>query len=133
MALSSATSTLPDALEELISRTIGCCLTVHRALGPGLSEGAYNHAICLELEAGGLSFEVEKTVSIKYRDVVVAHQRIDIVVDGRLILEIKSVERLHPVHVAQAVSYLRALGLRAALLVNFNVSLLKEGIRRVVL
>jgi GxxExxY protein len=133
MTLSQTTSTLPQELEELITRTIGCCIAVHRTLGPGLGEGAYNNACCLELEAAGVPFEVEKTVSIKYRDAVVAHHRIDLIVDRRLILEIKAVERLHPVHVAQAVSYLRSLDLRAALLVNFNVPLLKEGIRRVVL
>ena len=126
-------STLPDDLENLIHETIGCCIDVHSKLGPGLLEGVYPRALAMELDARGISHEVEKCVPVRYRDQVIYNQRIDVLVDQKLILEIKSVERLSPVHVAQVLSYLRATTLRAALLINFNVPVLKQGIRRVVL
>ena len=113
--------------------TIGSCIAVHRELGPGMSEVVYSRATCIELDARGIPFEAEKAVSIRYRDKLLCQQRIDLFVDNRLVLEIKSVERIHPVHVAQVVSYLRITGARAGLVVNFNVPVLKQGIRRVVL
>ena len=133
MSLTRVSSNLSEELESLIRRTIGCCLTVHRALGPGMSEGVYSRACRMELEACRMSCEAEKAVTIRYRGSLICTQRIDLLVEGQLIVEVKSVERMHPVHVAQAVSYLRAAGLRAALIVNFNVAILKQGIRRVVL
>jgi GxxExxY protein len=123
---------LDDALEHLIHTTIGCCISVHRALGPGLLESIYRKAICLELGACGLSFETEKMIPVTYREVLLCRQRLDLVVDQKLVLEIKSVERLAPVHHAQVRSYLRASGMRVGLLINFNVPLLPDGIRRIV-
>ena len=133
MTLSRANSSLPAELEDLMETTIGCCLSVHKELGPGLNEGVYTRACCLEFSACGLAFEREKAIVIRYRDQLLCHQRIDFLVEQQLILEIKSVERLHPLHTAQTVGYLRVAGLRAGLLVNFNVGLLRDGIRRVVL
>jgi len=126
-------SNLPPELESLMRDTIGCCIAVHRELGPGMNEGVYSRAVCIELEARGIPFEAEKPVSIRYRGQLVCQQRIDLLVDGRLVLEIKSVEQIHPVHVAQVVSYLRIIGARVGLVVNFNVPVLKQGLRRVVL
>jgi GxxExxY protein len=126
-------STLPQALEGLVGRVIGCCLTVHRELGPGLSESVYQRACRIELEASELSVDIEKPVPIRYHGHLICTQRIDVLVERQVIVEVKSVERIHAVHVAQAVSYLRATGLRIALVVNFNVPFLKEGIRRVIL
>ena len=126
-------STLPQALESLVGRVIGCCLTVHRELGPGLSESVYQRACRIEFESSELSVDIEKPVPIRYRGHLICTQRIDILVERQVIVEVKSVERIHAVHVAQAVSYLRATRLRIALVVNFNVPFLKEGIRRVVL
>ena len=133
MSLTRTTSTLPEELEKLVENTIGVCLTVHRELGAGMSESVYARACRIELEASELSYEAEKPVPIRYRGRLITTQRIDLVVDKKLIVEVKSVDRIHPVHVAQAVSYLRATGLRIALVVNFNVPVLKQGIRRVVL
>jgi GxxExxY protein len=133
MPLSRAISTLPEDLERLISDTIRCCLAVHRALGPGLSEGAYARACCIELTSRRIPFESEKAVTVSYCGQVVSQHRIDLLIDKRLVLEIKAVERIHPVHVAQTVSYLRATGTRAGLVVNFNVPILKQGIKRVAL
>jgi len=133
MTLAHTRSTLSADLEQLAEATIGICLAVHRELGPGMNENVYARACRLEFEAAGVSYEAEKAVPIRYRGRLITTQRIDILVADKLILEVKSVDRIHPVHVAQAVSYLRATGLRIALVVNFNVAVLRQGIRRVVL
>src|SRR5882672_7707035 len=83
---------LSDELEDLIHRTIGCCIEVHRTLGPGLVERVYTRAACLEFSAKGISFETEKRYPVFYRDELVCQQRVDFVVDGQLVLEIKSVD-----------------------------------------
>jgi GxxExxY protein len=126
-------STLPADIENLVTETIGCCLAVHRELGPGLLEGIYARAIGIELQARSISFAIEKAVPVAYRGTLLCHQRIDLLVDDRLVVEIKSVDRLAPIHVAQVISYLRVTGARIWLLVNFNVPILKQGIRRIVL
>jgi GxxExxY protein len=126
-------SSLPPDLEDLIQKTIGCCIAVHRDLGPGLLEKVYPRAIALELDSRHIPYAREKAIPIKYRDLLICHQRIDLMVDDRLVLEVKSVERLGPIHVAQVINYLRVTGARAGLLINFNVPILKQGIRRIVL
>jgi GxxExxY protein len=127
------TSTLPDDLEILIREVIGCCVMVHRELGPGLLERVYPRAIAIDLDDRGIRYSTEKTVPIQYRGKLLCHQRIDLLVDDRLVVEVKSVERLNPIHMAQVINYLRVTGTRAGLLINFNVPLLKQGIRRIVL
>jgi GxxExxY protein len=124
---------LSDDLEDLIHRVIGCCIDVHRALGPGLLESIYSRAVWIELGAQGIAFEREKLLPVTYRDQLICNQRIDIVVEKQLVLEIKSVERIHPVHRAQVLTYLRVSKLPVALLMNFNVAVLREGLDRIVL
>ena len=126
-------SPLPADLEMLVNQTIGALLEVHRELGPGMAEGVYSRACTIELGIRGLPFEAEKSIPVLYRGRFLCHQKLDLLVDGRLIVEIKSVERIHPVHVAQVVSYLRVTGARLGLIANFNVPALKDGIRRVIL
>jgi GxxExxY protein len=126
-------SVLDDATEALITRIIGICITVHRELGPGLLESIYGRGICWELETAGLSFEVEKQVPVWYRGIVLCHHRLDVVVEERVLLEIKAVERLAPIHHAQVLSYLRISKLRVALLMNFNSVVLPDGLKRIVL
>ena len=126
-------SVLDDATEALITRIIGICITVHRELGPGLLESIYSRGICLELETAGLSFEVEKQVPVWYRGIVLCHHRLVIVVEERVLLEIKAVERLAPIHHAQVLSCLRISKLRVALLMNFNSVVLPDGLKRIVL
>src|SRR5262245_34877516 len=126
-------SSLPNHLEDLVHRIIGCCIAVHRALGPGLLESIYARAIQLELAFNGIGFEREKAIPVRYRDELLCTQRLDLVIENQVILEVKSVERLSPVHRAQVLSYLHISGLRLALLVNFNVPVLQEGIKRIVL
>ena len=126
-------SRLDDGLETLIHRVIGCCIEVHRQIGPGLLEIVYQRAVASELQAAGISCEREKQYPIVYRGEKIYVHSLDIVVDDKLVLELKAVERLHPVHTAQTISCLRASKLPVALLINFNVEVLVQGIRRIVL
>jgi GxxExxY protein len=126
-------SPLSDELELLVTKTIGCCVAVHKELGPGLLETVYARAVRIELGLSGMTFDSERIVPISYRGVYLCNQRLDLIVQEQIIVELKSVERLNPVHRAQVVSYLRTTGLRIGLLVNFNVSAIQEGLRRVIL
>src|SRR5688572_6783842 len=99
-------SPLPEDLERLVHETIGCCLEVHRVLGPGLVESPYSRAAAIELTANGILFEREKDYLVTYRGQPLCHHRVDFVVDGRLLLELKAVDRLTDVHRAQVLSYL---------------------------
>jgi len=129
----SAYSTLPEETERVMEQVIGCALEVHRQLGPGFLERIYRQALCYELAAHGLAYECERGVTVQYKDIQIHGQRIDLVVDDRLIVEIKAVATLDPIHQAKLISYLRTAGLRAGLLANFNARLLKDGLKRIVL
>jgi GxxExxY protein len=131
--LSRVEPTLPKDTEEIIHRVIGCALAVHSALGPGYAETVYHRALKLELRAQLLKFDTEYPVDVRYRDQVLYRHRLDLLIERQLIVEIKAVTRLEVVHQCQVVSYLRASGLRAGLLINFNTPALRWGIRRVVL
>ena len=126
-------STLPEETEALLQRIIGCALKVHRQLGPGFLESVYTEALFIELEVQGIPFERERAVVVTYRHRKIPGQRVDLIVGGAVIVEIKSVARLDPLFQAQLISYLRTTGLRAGLLVNFNSELLKDGLKRIVL
>jgi GxxExxY protein len=126
-------SPLSEEFETLIRHTIGCCIDVHRELGPGLLEGIYSRAVGLELRAAGIAFEREQVYSVLYRGERLYEQRLDFVVDDRLVLEIEAVDYLVPIHHSQILSYMRVAHLRAGLLMNFNVAILRDGIRRKVL
>lgn len=126
-------SKLDQELESLVHRTIGCCIAVHRELGLGLLEAIYQRAIAIELEGAGIPFEREKAFPVTYRGKRLYMHRLDLLVSSRLILELKAVDRLHPVHTAQTISGLRVSKLQVALLINFNVAILPEGIKRIVL
>ena len=126
-------SNLPLETETLITRVIGCCIEVHRALGPGLLERICSRAVCIELGHNGIPYEREKQIPVKYRGQFLCNQWLDIVVANVLILEIKCVEKINPVHHAQLLNYLHIAQLRAGLLINFNVAMLQDGIKRMVL
>ncbi|MGH9657923.1 MAG: GxxExxY protein [Bryobacteraceae bacterium] len=112
-------------------KIIGACIEVHRHLGPGLLESVYSHALCRELSLLGLPFERGRKVPIPYKGVLLdAGHELDLVVDSRIMIELKAVAMLLPVHQAQVLTYLKLTGLDAALLVNFNVAYLKQGLRR---
>ena len=128
---------LPTALdaetETLVHRVIGCAIAVHREFGPGLLERIYARAMVRELSYAHLHFESERDYPIVYRGETLCRQRVDLIVEDRVLVEIKAVERLAPVHYAQVLSYLRVSGLRVGLLMNFNAATLPAGLRRIVL
>ncbi len=120
-------------LSDLSKRIIGHAITVHKQLGPGLSEVAYERALALEFTAAGVAFVRQVAIPVTYRGEVVAVYRPDFVVDDLVVLEIKSVERVTLVHKAQMLTYLRVTRRRLGLVVNFNVTALYLGVERVVL
>ncbi|HEY3488667.1 MAG TPA: GxxExxY protein [Candidatus Deferrimicrobiaceae bacterium] len=118
-------------LWDLSEPVIGACIEVHRHLGPGLLESAYEACLCHELSLRGMSFERQRAVPLTYKGLALeCGYRLDLVVADRVIVEIKAVEALAPIHEAQALTYLRLTGLEVALLVNFRVPVLKHGLRR---
>ena len=127
------TSPLSAEDEAIITRVLDCAFAVHRALGPGFKERIYEMAFCLELDSRNVSFECERPVSVRYREWLIPGQRIDLIVEKRVVVEIKAVAKLRPLHQRQLVSYLRTLNLKAGILLNFNTSYIKHGLRRVVL
>ena len=126
-------SPLTPEAERVMSDVIGCAIRVHRALGPGFLESIYQKAMHTELAATGLSYESERPVRVKYRDVEIPGQRVDLIVERLVVVELKSVVRLDEIHRAQLISYLRTTGLRGGLLINFRVPVLHAGLKRVVL
>jgi len=123
----------PTHVELVARQVIGAAIEVHRALGPGFLERIYQEALCLELHARGLPFEREKAIAVHYRGTAIPGQRLDLIVDACVIVELKASSRLDVVHDAKVISYLRTTGLRLGLLLNFNCRTLKDGIRRIVL
>lgn len=112
---------------------VDCALRVHKALGPGLLESTYEACLLFELREAGLPVEAQKALPVVYREVKLeCGYRIDLLVENKVVIEIKSVETLNDVHLAQILTYLKLSGNKLGFLINFNVKLLKEGIRRVV-
>jgi len=120
--------------DPLTEKIIGFAIGIHRDLGPGLLESAYEECLCYELEQGGLSFRRQAALPVVYKSVrLECGYRMDIVVEDQVIIELKTVERLLPIHEAQMLTYLKLSGIRTGLLLNFNVPVLKDGIRRMLL
>jgi GxxExxY protein len=115
----------------LTERVIGCGIQVHRELGPGLLESVYESALCIELRSAGIEFKRQVGIPLYYKGELLSEHRPDLVVADRLIVEVKSVEHLNPVHLSQMMTYLRICGVKVGLLINFNSAYLKHGIRRV--
>ena len=112
-------------------RVIGCAIEVHRTLGPGLMESVYEACLCHELALAGLRFERQRRVPVVYKDARLDLDfRADVVVEDALLLEIKAVRDILPLHEAQLLTYLRLTGIKLGLLLNFNVPVLKDGMRR---
>lgn len=121
-------------LNKLASEVIGAGIKVHRTLGPGLLESAYKECLFYELSKAGFFVEKEKAMPLVYESVKLdCGYRLDLLVENKLVLELKSVEVLNDVHLAQTLTYLRLGGFRLGLLMNFNVAQLKTGIKRVIL
>ena len=120
--------------DELSNRVIGCALEVHRVLGPGLLESTYTKCLAHELAIADIPFRMEHPVAVDYKGVKLdCGYRIDLLVDDRIIIELKSVDELLPVHKAQLLTYMKLAGISIGLLMNFNVRYLKSGIKRMVL
>ena len=119
-------------IDELAHAVIGAAIEVHRNLGPGFLEGVYEEALCLELMDKKISFERQKEIGVVYKGRSIGKQRIDLMIERVLIVELKAIDALAEIHKAQVISYLKATSLPPGLLINFNVPILKNGIQRVV-
>lgn len=118
---------------EITGTIIGAAIEVHRALGPGLLESAYEACLAYEIVQRGLYVESQKPLPLVYKEVYLdCGYRLDLLVENTVIVEIKSVDSLAPIHTAQLLSYLKLSNLRVGLLFNFNVEILKDGMRRIV-
>lgn len=125
-------SPLEPELEDLASRVIGAAIEVHRHVGPGFPEQVYQNAMSIELNLRAISHQTERPVIVFYKDERVGDGRIDILVEERLVVELKVVKELAEVHRAQVSAYLKATKLRLGLLFNFNTAVLKDGIKRII-
>jgi GxxExxY protein len=121
-----------QSFREITEQVIGACIEIHKQLGPGLLESAYEECLCYELSNLGIAFERQRPLPVHYKSVLLdCGYRLDLVVDNRIILELKTVENLLPIHEAQLLTYLKLSGLTLGLLINFNVPVLKNGIKRI--
>ncbi len=124
---------MEEELEGFAHAVIGAAIEVHRLLGPGLAEAVYEEALCVELGIRDIYYVRQPLVSVLYKGRTVGDNRLDLLVANMLVVELKSVEVLLPVHKAQLVAYLKITNNRLGLLINFNVPYLKEGLNRVIL
>lgn len=120
-------------LDGIAGAVIGAALEVHRSLGPGFLENIYEQALAVELALRGIPFERQKAIGVSYKGHLIGEGRVDFMFDNSLIVELKSVEKLLPVHHAQVLSYLKAVECHVGLLINFHERLLRDGIKRVIL
>lgn len=121
-------------INEITEAIIGGAIEVHRALGPGLLESAYEECLARELELRHMSFERQKPLQLKYKGATLdCGYRVDFLVAGEIVIEVKAVDALIPIHEAQLLTYLKLGGWKVGLLVNFHAPLLKKGIKRLVL
>lgn len=124
----------PDSeLNLLANKVIGAAIEVHRLLGSGYLESVYEEALCVELQRQGIAFVQQSPMAVNYKGVKVGEGRLDLLVENRLVVELKAVEALAPIHRAQVLSYLKATKLQLGLLINFNAPILKDNIKRVIL
>ena len=120
-------------VDRLASSVIDAAIEVHQVLGAGLLETTYEQALAIELELRGIDFKQQEPIALKYKSRAVGNARLDFLVGGLLVVELKAVDTLLPIHHAQVINYLKATGCELGLLINFNVPLLRDGLKRVVL
>ena len=117
---------------DLTEAIIGAAITVHRELGPGLLESVYEKCLAFELSDRGLSVTTQKEIPVRYKKLTFdCSFRADLIVENKVLLELKSIDQLSPIHTSQVITYLKLTGLRTALLINFNVQILKTGLKRI--
>ena len=120
--------------DELSNQVIGCALEVHRNLGPGLLESTYEQCLAYELKAAGMRFKLQHPLPVEYKYIKLdCGYRIDVFIEDRIIVELKSVDKILPIHQAQLLTYMKLSNISIELLINFNVKYLKDGIKRMVL
>ena len=120
--------------DELSNQVIGCALEVHRNLGPGLLESTYEQCLAYEMKAAGIAFKLQHALPVEYKNIKLdCGYRIDMLVDNSIIIELKSVDKILPIHQAQLLTYMKLADISIGLLINFNVKYLKDGIKRMVL
>jgi GxxExxY protein len=120
--------------DPLTAKVIGCAIAVHRVLGPGLLESAYEECLCYELAQAGLNFRRKVSLPVVYKEVrLECGYRMDIVVEDRAVIELNTVDSLLPIHEAQHLTYLKLSGLQVGLILNFHVTVMKHGIKRMAL
>ena len=125
---------LKMGLESLVHEVIGACIEVHRFLGPGLLESAYEACLARELELSNIPFERQKPLPVTYKGVQLdCGYRLDLLVDHQLVVELKAVDSIQPIHEAQLLTYLRMTGCTLGLLANFHTKTMKDGLKRMVL
>jgi GxxExxY protein len=121
-----------EALDQLAREVIGAAIEVHRILGPGLLETVYENALCIQLGLRQIPFTRQPAIGVTYKGHPVGQSRPDFLVGDSLVVELKAVDGLHDIHKAQVISYLKSSGHRLGLLINFNVAVLRDGIKRIV-
>jgi GxxExxY protein len=120
-------------INDLTGEVIGAAIEVHKALGPGLLESVYEECLCREFDLRDIPYERQKELPVAYKGAKLeSGYRLDILVANKLIIELKTCESLEPIHTAQLLTYLKLTGIKVGLLINFNVPVLKEGIKRLV-
>jgi GxxExxY protein len=125
-------SGIDPQIEALGRNVIGAAIEVHRILGPGLPESVYRNALSHELKLRQIEHKCEAPLPVVYKGIVVGHGKVDLLVHGRIVLELKTVESLGEVHRAQVIAYLQALHLALGYLINFNVAVLRDGLKRII-
>jgi GxxExxY protein len=123
---------IPDNVEKCATACVDAAMTVHRNLGPGFKHPIYQRAFCLELDSRGIKFECEKPIKVRYREWEIPGQRVDLLVEGLVLVEIKTIPKIRKIHHSQVVSYLKTMELRLGLIMNFNTRWLKDGLKRIV-
>jgi len=117
--------------DPLTEKVIGCAIEVHRGLGPGLLESAYEQCLAFELSVNGIEFKLQQPVPVEYKNIKLeCGYRIDVLIENRLILELKAVDQISNIHMAQLLTYMKLAGIQTGLLINFNVTRLIDGIKR---
>ena len=120
--------------DEISNKVIGCAIEVHRSLGPGLLESTYEQCLAREMDLSGIAFKLQSPLPVEYKGIKLdCGYRVDMLIEDKLIVELKSVEKTLPIHEAQILTYMKLANIQVGLLINFNVERLKEGIKRFVL
>ena len=121
---------VPALFTDVTDSILRCAVSVHKALGPGLPEYSYQTSLALEFDASGLTYVADSPIEVRYRNVIVGWHRPDFIVENKVVVELKAVNNIDPIHAKQVMTYLRVTRLRAALLLNFNVTSMTYGIKR---